>query len=139
MFLYTVVISIFLLIVLPFLFLTVVLRKGGELAGWYIRRKTQARRELLLSRAAAEHKQYASEEKNSGNQEDEEWEKVESSAGKTVLEKSKRDGDWEGIIGFFHPFWYVTNLLSLNTLRDLSSIEPLLRNVSSFYTTLDSV
>ena len=34
---------------------------------------------------------------------DDDWEKVESTASAPNGEVPK--GDWEGIIGFFHPFW----------------------------------
>lgn len=42
------------------------------------------------------------------DQEDQEWEQIEGNFTKpAVLHGRMKDEDWAGIIGFFHPFWYV--------------------------------
>ncbi|KAJ5736782.1 CAZyme family GT4 [Penicillium malachiteum] len=90
-------------------------------AGWLIRRRTRSRREYVIARARLEEEEHrVPRPKSSTNSlarsqaEDEDWEKVDSSSGaKTVSSNDNGDGsknegttpdDWDGIIGFFHPF-----------------------------------
>lgn len=81
-------------------------RNAGRILGWYLRRKTLARRELILARVEAEQKAYpATTERPSPKSEDEEWEKVPSSWSKKPQDIKQGSENWEGIIGFFHPFW----------------------------------
>lgn len=103
--------------------------------GWFIEKRTKSRREFIISRVRVEEGDFQAK-KGNGNAsaksssstsqtEDEDWEKVDSSAGignngngGGDKEKSGRgkaqgqgqgpkDENWDGIIGFFHPFWYV--------------------------------
>jgi len=39
------------------------------------------------------------------DREDEEWERVEKSITKSAPNGQAPNGDWSGIVGFFHPFW----------------------------------
>lgn len=76
------------------------LRWVGKLAGLQIRSKTKSRRNLLLARA---HTDEAEQAKHSSSIElDREWERLESQPAATL---NTSDRDWEGVIGFFHPFW----------------------------------
>jgi alpha-1,2-mannosyltransferase len=87
--------------------------------GWLIRRRTRSRREYVIARARSEEEECrASQAKDSTSRsqvEDEEgWEKVDtgerpsssSGSGATGTEEGNKD-DWDGVVGFFHPFWYV--------------------------------
>jgi hypothetical protein len=87
--------------------------------GWLIRRRTRSRREYVVARARSEEEEHrAPRPKASSNSlgrnqaEDEDWEKVDSSGPGGVNTTSSSDTDasgddeWDGIIGFFHPFWY---------------------------------
>jgi alpha-1,2-mannosyltransferase len=72
--------------------------------GRYVRAKTSARRELIISRARIDQEEWRSRQAGSSlgrSGEDEDWEKVDTVAGNG----KPRGGEWEGIIGFFHPFW----------------------------------
>ncbi|KAJ5709980.1 CAZyme family GT4 [Penicillium malachiteum] len=90
-------------------------------AGWLIRRRTRSRREYVIARARLEEEEHRAPRPKSSTTslarsqaEDEDWEKVDSSSGaKTVSSSDSGDGsksegtaqdDWDGIIGFFHPF-----------------------------------
>ena len=92
--------------------------------GWLIRRRSRSRREYVIARARSEEEQLraprpkASTTSLSRNgAEDEDWEKVDSSGPSgvqtaTSSESSSNAGEntnssdnWDGIIGFFHPFW----------------------------------
>ncbi|KAJ5647670.1 hypothetical protein N7490_004042 [Penicillium lividum] len=90
-------------------------------AGWLIRQRTRSRRDYVIARARSDEEEYrAPKPKTSTNSlprsqvEDEDWEKVDSSGGaKTATSSdsgngSKNEGassdEWDGIIGFFHPF-----------------------------------
>jgi alpha-1,2-mannosyltransferase len=85
--------------------------------GWVIQKRTRSRREFLISRVRAdEEEQLVKRSKSSPRGEDEDWEKVDSSSSSSGTagpskkggnngNKGPADADWEGIIGFFHPFW----------------------------------
>lgn len=82
--------------------------------GWIVQRRTRSRREEIISRVRAEEKELASKCTTSPTRTqtvDEDWEKVDSSSsciGTTgSSDKTTGDEDWDGIIGFFHPFWFV--------------------------------
>ncbi|CAG8310665.1 unnamed protein product [Penicillium salamii] len=91
--------------------------------GWLIWRRTRSRREYVIARARSEEEELrASSPKASttspsrNGAEDEDWEKVDSSGPSgvqtaTSSESSSNAGEnthssdnWDGIIGFFHPF-----------------------------------
>jgi alpha-1,2-mannosyltransferase len=86
--------------------------------GWLIRRRTRSRREYVIARARSEEECRASRAKDptsrSQVEDEEDWEKVDtgerpsssSDSGATGTEEGKKD-DWNGVVGFFHPFWYV--------------------------------
>jgi alpha-1,2-mannosyltransferase len=94
--------------------------------GWLIWRRTRSRREYVIARARSEEQESrASRPKASTNSlprngaDDEDWEKVDSlgpggvqsatsseSSGSAGGNKDRNSDDWDGIIGFFHPFWY---------------------------------
>lgn len=88
--------------------------------GWLIRRRTRSRREYVIARARSEEEEIrAPRAKDSAHslarsQEDEDWEKVDSTASGGVKTTGSSDSgastggegaEWDGIIGFFHPFW----------------------------------
>lgn len=76
-----------------------------RIVGWSLRRKTQGRRELILSRVRIEEEEWLSRQKNSQKAEDEDWEKVEGYSAGTAPNGGSAGADWEGVVGFFHPFW----------------------------------
>jgi alpha-1,2-mannosyltransferase len=76
--------------------------------GWSIKSKTQGRRELILNRVHIENEEYRNKRRrpSSGTSgEDEEWEKVDNTFTGTASNGQPLGDEWEGIIGFFHPFW----------------------------------
>lgn len=82
-----------------------VLKAALRSAGWFLKNKTNGRREVILSRVRIEEEEHRSKQPSStAGPEDEDWEKVPSAPG--VANNGEPYGeDWEGIIGFFHPFW----------------------------------
>lgn len=78
-------------------------RTFGTALGWYLRRKTEGRRAIIV-RATEEHEREYKERSSNRHSErsslDDEWEKIEASS----TNASKADHDWDGIVGFFHPF-----------------------------------
>jgi alpha-1,2-mannosyltransferase len=78
--------------------------------GWSITNKTQARREVILSRVRIEQEELRSSqakpstESSGGSPEDEEWEKVDEGPLGIACNGQPLGEEWEGIIGFFHPF-----------------------------------
>lgn len=79
--------------------------------GWLVQRRTRSRRDVITSQVRTEEKEFISECAKSPTQTetvDEDWEKVDnstSSLGTTGSNKTREDEDWDGVIGFFHPFW----------------------------------
>lgn len=92
---------------LSYLLLPFLIRKCGQTAGDYLRRKTQGRLQLLLERAEDEERSYHIEEDTARSSEEDDWEKIEGNTRSTVTAEKRANEDWRGIIGFFHPFWYV--------------------------------
>ena len=76
------------------------------LVGQHLRRCSRTRRELLLARVANETKAYE-EELKKNKQEDADWEQV----GTTPPNSAVKNSEWDGIVGFFHPFWYARQVL----------------------------
>jgi len=97
----TSVICVSTLIAAPF-----IIRFVGQTIGWYLRRRTSSRRELIITRVKVEEDDYKSKEQKSPRSEDEEWERIESHGAGAAGTGDKTKAGWEGVIGFFHPFWY---------------------------------
>lgn len=75
----------------------------GNVWGNQIRRRTQQRRELLIARARTENAESRGERTRTV---DDEWEKIDRSRSRSGSEDEESNHDqWEGVIGFFHPFW----------------------------------
>ncbi|GLA70089.1 asparagine-linked glycosylation protein [Aspergillus tubingensis] len=88
---------------LPLSLLRLVLRG----VGWLVQKRTRSRREYIISRVRADEEEHASRTKavsatNSGDEED--WEKVDTSSSSSGTAGINRNEEWDGIIGFFHPF-----------------------------------
>lgn len=90
--------------------------------GWLVQNRSRSRREQIVSQVRAEEEEFQSKCARSPAQTEtveEDWEKVDSSSSSCLTPGSDKipgDGndDWDGIIGFFHPFWYVRPLLTWN-------------------------
>ncbi len=89
-------------------------RALGAALGWYLRKKTDGRRCHILELVAADEKKYREERRDSTGSgdgdggdsgEDAGWEKVDAHTTGTSKNGGKADADWDGIVGFFHPFW----------------------------------
>jgi hypothetical protein len=92
--------SLLLSVLVSVVFFPQIVRFLGQQAGHHLRRSCRTRRELLLARVATESKSYEAE-----HAEVEDWEEIASVATDGRV-GSKQDKQWEGIVGFFHPFWY---------------------------------
>ena len=81
--------------------------------GWHLQRKTRTRKGLILKRVEAEQQAFSFPKvRSSPKSDDEDWEKVESSVS---IGNLQNDEDLEGIIGFFHPFWYVFHFIPFDS------------------------
>ncbi|KAL8662324.1 MAG: hypothetical protein Q9168_008275, partial [Polycauliona sp. 1 TL-2023] len=72
--------------------------------GWYLRRKTRARKITILARVKLEEARSQLYASQSPKSDDGEWEKVEKHTAGSAKNGGEADDEWEGIIGFFHPF-----------------------------------
>ncbi|OCK99161.1 glycosyltransferase family 4 protein [Cenococcum geophilum 1.58] len=96
--------SVLVSIIVSCIFLPKILSSLGESIGYYLRRTSRTRRELLLARVASEQRSYSSENIETRSAEDDDWEEIEGYAAGTAANGGKADQDWKGIVGFFHPF-----------------------------------
>jgi alpha-1,2-mannosyltransferase len=100
--------AIFLSLLLPavisVIFLPKTLHLLAELVGHRLRHSSRTRRELLLDRVVAETKAFEAEHTEK-SKEDDDWEKIVPSPLGSAVNGAKADADWNGIVGFFHPFW----------------------------------
>ncbi|EPE36569.1 UDP-Glycosyltransferase/glycogen phosphorylase [Glarea lozoyensis ATCC 20868] len=73
----------------------------GSIVGYYLRKKTAGRRAQILDLVETEEKEYLAGLKE--RRDSDEWENVQSDL---ADEKggAAPDRDWDGIVGFFHPF-----------------------------------
>jgi alpha-1,2-mannosyltransferase len=84
-----------------------IIASASRTVGWYLRRKTAGRRAQIFEHIEGEEKELA-EDQSVRRDSDEEWENVESYAAGTAKNAEKADKEWDGIVGFFHPFWYAS-------------------------------
>ena len=90
----TLIVSLLILVPTLYWFLgPFIIKKFCLALGWFLRRKTEGRRLQLLQ--IMNDQEAAYEAKNKGKA----TEKSSTSAGNTPK------NDWDGIVGFFHPFW----------------------------------
>lgn len=78
---------------------------GGRAWGCHLIKKSSALRKALLAKVKLDEEHETSKTRRSPKSDDEDWENVESDVSGTVPNGQKADDNWEGIIGFFHPFW----------------------------------
>jgi alpha-1,2-mannosyltransferase len=77
----------------------------GSLIGQYVHSKTAGRKKYILGQVESDRKAFFEAQKDVRRDSDE-WENVEAYAkGAAKSEGEKGDEDWDGIVGFFHPFW----------------------------------
>ena len=81
--------------------------RAGRAAGWYLKRYALARKKAIIRRVKIEEEAAQKFNRRSQKSEDDEWEKIESYGTASAINGGQADDDWEGIIGFFHPFWFV--------------------------------
>ncbi|PYH46118.1 alpha-1,2-mannosyltransferase ALG11 [Aspergillus saccharolyticus JOP 1030-1] len=89
---------------LPLAALRLVLR----IVGWAVQKRTRSRREYIVSRVRADEEEFVKKKSTktaSNPADDEDWEQVDASYSASSGSAGKNiNDDWNGIIGFFHPF-----------------------------------
>lgn len=78
---------------------------GGKIWGSHLIKKSSERRTALLLKVKLDEEHDTSKIRHSPKSDDGDWEKVDSDGRGIILSGQKADDDWEGLIGFFHPFW----------------------------------
>ncbi|KAL8953217.1 MAG: hypothetical protein Q9222_000916 [Ikaeria aurantiellina] len=72
--------------------------------GWYLRQKTAAQRSLILARVKLVESQHQLSISQAPPRDSREWVEIEKHAVGSAPNGGEADDEWEGIIGFFHPF-----------------------------------
>lgn len=100
-------------------------RSLGSLLGAYLRRKTDGRRIKILEVMDEDERKFAEKQEKksldsdaSKGEEDGGWEKVQPYSAASTPDGNKLAEDWSGIVGFFHPFWYVLCHIETRELAD---------------------
>jgi hypothetical protein len=78
----------------------------AELVGQRLRHSSRTRRELLLDRVAAETRAFEAAH-TATSKDDDDWEKIVPSPSGSAVIGGGAGAEWNGIVGFFHPFWWV--------------------------------
>ena len=82
----------------------------GAWAGSYLRTKTAGRKSQILELTENNQKDWEEEQKDKkGRRDSDDWEKVDQHAAGTAKNGEKGEAEWDGIVGFFHPFWYASS------------------------------
>ena len=85
--------------------------KIGQAVGIYLRRRSQDRKGAILDHVKREDSIYRGKERGSPKSDDDDWEKVGEQVAGSATPRRKADDEWNGTIGFFHPFWWVVVFL----------------------------
>lgn len=72
-----------------------------------MRKKTEGRRAQILELVEKDEAEWAKKAEK-GRRDSDEWENVDSLAVGTAKNGEQGEEEWDGIVGFFHPFWYVS-------------------------------
>ena len=87
--------------------------KIGQAIGIYLRRRSEDRKAAILDRVRGEDSIYRGKERGSPKSDDEDWEKVEQHLAGSATPEGKAEDEWDGIVGFFHPFWWVSSFSTI--------------------------
>lgn len=90
-----------------------ILRLIVRLVGRRLRQTTEARRNIIYDRVRAEQASFLNSQDEGtksasaiSEEEDEEgWEAIETQGVRTARNGDVPDKEWDGVFGFFHPFW----------------------------------
>ena len=74
----------------------------GRTLGAYLQRKTAARRAALLKQTEDDEMAYLKPEARRNS---DDWEDVDAYTTGTAKNGEKADPEWDGVVGFLHPFW----------------------------------
>jgi alpha-1,2-mannosyltransferase len=78
---------------------------GGRACGWYLIEKSSKRRKALLAQAKLEEDEENIRIRPSTKSDNGDWEKVDDHISRIGINRGQAEDEWEGIVGFFHPFW----------------------------------
>ncbi|KAK1826308.1 GDP-Man:Man(3)GlcNAc(2)-PP-Dol alpha-1,2-mannosyltransferase [Podospora conica] len=92
------------LAMLPLVLIPLAWQTLGSFLGWYLIRETAGRRAQILDMVLKDEAKYQEESAQRTEKEDPDWEKVDPRAGGTSQNGGKADKEWDGVVGFFHPF-----------------------------------
>lgn len=74
----------------------------GRLVGYYLEKKTAGRKAQILELVQEDEGQFLAV---GGEKDSDDWENVEGYITASANNGGKGDKEWDGIVGFFHPFW----------------------------------
>ncbi|KAI1337384.1 hypothetical protein F5Y15DRAFT_418147 [Xylariaceae sp. FL0016] len=76
----------------------------GLSAGWYLRKKTEGRRALIIHATRESENVFREKKAAKSDSSDDDWENIDSACAAFSGNGKKGSQDWDGIVGFFHPF-----------------------------------
>ena len=105
-----------------------IIRSIAPIAGWALKRNTEGRRAQLLSLMSEDEAKYAEQKEKDPELKGTlggKGKRMTADASSLGISDGSKNGtrtDWGGIVGFFHPFWYVTLRLLLLLRRRRADI-----------------
>lgn len=79
---------------------------AGRSLGWTLKKKTDGRRSHLINLMDEENKKSNEKDiESKSSSSSGEWQKVQQTDLGATNGAEKADQEWDGIVGFFHPFW----------------------------------
>jgi hypothetical protein len=88
--------------ILPVIFIPLALR----CLGLYLQSSTRQRRETILVEVRREDTASAARNQTPQTREDDDWERIDGYQTPSAPNGGiPQDPEWDGIVGFFHPFW----------------------------------
>jgi alpha-1,2-mannosyltransferase len=93
--------------VLTFVFIPIAFKWSARLLGYRLRRESQGVREALFVKTRDERAQCDKGDSKGGRRKSDgdDWEEIESPLVGTADNGGRAVPDWQGVVGFFHPFW----------------------------------
>lgn len=75
----------------------------GRSLGSSLEKKASTRKDEILKKVEEDERAFTATSEKRRNSDD--WENVESYATGSAKNGDKAEEEWQGIVGFFHPFW----------------------------------
>jgi alpha-1,2-mannosyltransferase len=85
------------------LILVLLIRLSLRGLGWFLQARSRDRRAAIIAKVRRDRDAISARLQSAHHGTEDGWEKIEKAG--TAENGGPMHNDWEGIVGFFHPFW----------------------------------